>query len=354
MTAAALLLDAAALALHFAGLRIPGFADRYAAVMNPVLVGTLGRFSGLLPFSLAELLLFLIPAALLVSVVRIFRRKLAPALFLKRVFLVLSVIIFLFVVNEDIYFKQTPLAVRYGLERDAYTTEELTEACRAFAAEAGAWAGKVERDEQGLMVTSPALKNRVRASMQALGKTYPVLSGWYPAPKGVLASLLLSYSNFTGVYSMFTIEANYNRDMVQYNVPFTMCHELSHLRGITSEKEANYVGWLACMRSEDPDLHYSGTLLGWIYLSNELYARDRGTWYEIASSMDPRVNADLDANTLFWDSYRGTVSETTSDLNDTFLKAEGLKEGVDSYDLVVDLIVTAYVKGVPDVILFRQ
>ncbi len=349
-----LLLDAAALALHFAGLRVPGFADRYAAVMNPVLVGTLGRISGLLPFSLAELLLFLIPAALLFELAQLVRRKLSPVLFLKRFSLVLSVIIFLFVINEDVYFKQTPFAVKYGLERDAYTTEELTAACRALAAEAGAWAGEVTRDEQGLMTVSPALRDRVRGSMQALGKTYPALSGWYPPPKGVLASILLDYSDFTGVYSMFTVEANYNRDMVQYNVPFTMCHELSHLRGITSEKEANFIGWLACMRSGDPDMHYSGALIGWIYCGNELYVRDYDTWYEIASSMDPRVNADIEANSRFWDAYRGTVSETTSDLNDTFLKAEGLEEGVDSYDLVVDLIVTAYVKGVPDVILFRQ
>lgn len=322
--------------------------------MNPLLVGTLGRLTGLLPFSLAELLLFLIPAALLYAAVLLLRRKLKPAVFLKRVFLCLSVLIFLFVVNEDVYFKQTPFAVKYGLERDAYTTEELTEACRALAAEAGAWAGKVERDENGLMKASPALRDRARSSMQALGNTYPALAGWYPAPKPVLASFLLSYADFTGVYSMFTVEANYNREMVRYNVPFTMCHELSHLRGITSEKEANFIGWLACMRSEDPDMHYSGALLGWIYCSNELYVRDYDTWYEIASSVDPRVNADLDENTRFWDAHRGTVSETTSELNDTFLKAEGLSEGVDSYDLVVDLIVTAYVKGVPDVILFRQ
>lgn len=41
-----------------------------------------------------------------------------------------------------------------------------------------------------------------------------------------------------GVYSPFTVEANYNGDMPDYNVPHTLCHELSHLKGFMREDEA--------------------------------------------------------------------------------------------------------------------
>ena len=58
--AAALSADLAACLLRYSARSIPGFADRYTDVMNPLLVNTLGRISGVFPFSLAEVLLYLI------------------------------------------------------------------------------------------------------------------------------------------------------------------------------------------------------------------------------------------------------------------------------------------------------
>jgi hypothetical protein len=53
---------------------------------------------------------------------------------------------------------------------------------------------------------------------------------------------------------------------------------------------------------------------------------------------------DIIWNTAFWDAYEGSVSETADQLNDTYLKTEGLEAGTASYDQVVDMIVT-YTKG---------
>lgn len=47
------------------------------------------------------------------------------------------------------------------------------------------------------------------------------------------------------------MEANYNRQMYVANVPATLCHELSHLKGVILEDEANFLGYLACVSSED-------------------------------------------------------------------------------------------------------
>ena len=46
-------------ALHAASRHIGGFADAYAALMNPVLVNTLGRIMGLFSFSWGEMLIYL-------------------------------------------------------------------------------------------------------------------------------------------------------------------------------------------------------------------------------------------------------------------------------------------------------
>ena len=76
------------------------------------------------------------------------------------------------------------------------------------------------------------------------------MEGFYPRPKKLAVSEVLSYQGLTGIYLPFTIEANYNGDMTAYNIPFTVCHELSHLRGFMEEREANFIAFLACIGSD--------------------------------------------------------------------------------------------------------
>ena len=85
---------------------------------------------------------------------------------------------------------------------------------------------QVERDDDGIMRTDDGVQERAVKAMQALGETYPELSGYYPEPKGLFNPWILSVQQLSGIYSPFTIEANYNSGMVDYNIPFTACHEL--------------------------------------------------------------------------------------------------------------------------------
>ena len=176
------------------------------------------------------------------------------------------------------------------------------------------------------------------AAMQRLAEQYPSLGGYYPQPKPVAISWILSVQQCSGVYSPFTIEANYNRDMTAYNIPHTICHELSHLRGFMREDEANFIGYLACLGSEDADYRYSGYLLGWIYAGNALSKRDYDAYNQLYAMLDESVVADLEKNSEFWNRYEGEVAEVQEKVNDAYLKANGQVHGVQSYGRVVDLM----------------
>ena len=76
---AGLLADLAACLLRYSARSVPGFADRYTDVMNPLLVNTLGRISGVFPFSLAEMLLCLIIFTLLAALARVISSAAGPA-----------------------------------------------------------------------------------------------------------------------------------------------------------------------------------------------------------------------------------------------------------------------------------
>ena len=328
-----------------------GAADAYRSVMNPFWVGTLGRVMGWVPCSVAELLIVgamgLVAGWIFVFIFRLVKKRplremvLRAARFLA---LVAGVMLFLFEAGEGVYFSCTTFAERYGLLRGAYTTEELTAVCLDLAEAVNVTADEVTRDGDGYMAVDEGLKDRVRTAMAALGEDYPELGGFYPRPKGVLIAPAMSYADLAGIYSIFTVEANYNRDMTDYNLPFTMCHELSHLKGVMPENEANFIGFLACIRSGDADIRYSGLLTAWIYCGNELYKRDHDTWTVIYEGLDERVRADLRANSAFWDRYKGPVREASREINDSYLKALGLESGFESYNEVVDLIISWYLQ----------
>ena len=180
------------------------------------------------------------------------------------------------------------------------------------------------------------------ANVQILAEKYPDMKGYYPHPKPVCVSEILSYQNLSGVYSPFTIEANYNGDMQDYNIPFTACHELSHLRGFMQEQEANFIAFLACSGSEEEAFAYSGYLMGWILCMNVLYRADYDAWEEVRSQLPQEAEQDLKLNREFWAEYDGRIAEVSNRVNDTYLKANGQSDGVKSYNRMVDLIVAYY------------
>ena len=145
-----------------------------------------------------------------------------------------------------------------------------------------------------------------------------------------------------GVYSPFTVEANYNGDMPDYNVPHTLCHELSHLKGFMREDEANFISYLACYNSDNTELRYSGAMMGLIHATNRLYRYDPNAWQEIYTLLPEGVLRDLAANSRYWKKYETPVGETADRWNDAYLKANDQTDGVQSYGRMVDLLIAFY------------
>ena len=327
---------------------MPQFADIYADHLNAFWVNTLGRLSSLFDFSVVEILIYILVLSAVILTGRIIwgniRRKGNGKLYGKDelliVILLASLIFFLFECNQDLYFYRTSFAETYGFGQGSYSTEDLESVCRMLADKANDLSSQVRRDESEVMQCDGDIRNRSRLAMMALGEKYAYLGGWFPKAKPLFVSELLSYSNMTGIYSAYTIEANYNTDMTPYNIPFTMCHELSHLKGVMQENQANFCAYLACTGAEDPDIQYSGYLMAWVYCGNELYRRDYDAWKEISGTLEHVCNIDLKNNNEFWADHEGKVSEATENFNDSWLKSHGQSDGTLSYDKVVDLIIS--------------
>lgn len=326
----------------------PAFAQWYSIHIYPVWVNTTGRLMGLFPVSVVEFLLYIFIIGILVAGGRTIRRirrdghrRQEMCSWLAGLFLAAAVLFFLYIINCGINYHRVSFSESSGIEATEYSVEDLEAVCRWLTEEVNEYSGSVKRDEDGVFAANDVEVQAVDA-MQKLGEEYPELDGYYPKPKGLIFPWILSVQNLTGVYSPFTVEANYNSGMVDYNKPFTVCHELSHLRGFMQEEEANFIAFLACRGSKEEAFRYSGNLTGWIYCMNVLYKVDYEAWEEVRSELAAEVEADLRANREFWAKYDGTVAEVSNRVNDTYLKANGQEKGVTSYNYMVDLIVAYY------------
>ncbi|MCR1840168.1 DUF3810 domain-containing protein [Murimonas intestini] len=340
-----ILLSASTLLLFIAD-KSAVFAQWYCDYVYRYLVEIFGRFFSLFPFSVSEIALYTLLLGLcggfLVFLYRIAFKKSRLVTLAKSgtsLLLILSVLLFTYTLGCGINYKKASFSRQNNLFTREYTKNELADLCRKLTEDVNYWAPMVARNEDGVAVEGSGLKKEAVNAMKSLSQSYKDLQGYYPRPKKLLVSDILSVQKTSGIYSPFTIEANYNSDMTAFNLPFTACHELSHLRGYMQEDEANFIAYLACMSSDSPDFKYSGSLLAWIYTTNVLYRTDADLYSQVRSSLLPDVEADLNANTMFWRQYDGQIAKAASKVNDTYLKANGDSDGVSSYNRMVDLLV---------------
>ena len=314
---------------------VPGFGTWYAHHIYPWIVGSVGRVTGLFPFSVVELGLYGLILLLALDVWYLLRKKWC-SIFSRWLFIT-GALLFLYTANCGINYYASSFSSYAGLEDGTYTVEELDAMCSDLVElvnESAKTGRQVYRENRS------AWRAEAVKAMQAAGETFSCLSGFYPKPKEVLVSQILSVQQLCGIYSPFTIEANFNGDMPDYNVPHTLCHELSHLKGFMREDEANFIGYLACISSEKEAFRYSGYLTGWVYAGNALARVDMSRYIELTNQLCGEARQDLDENSDFWNRYESKVSEAATQMNDTYLKMNSQTEGVKSYGRMVDLMLS--------------
>lgn len=265
----------------------------------------------------------------------------------------------------------------FGEDDGEYSSVELVALYNKVAEECNRLAEEMKRNEAGEVIyISPQgteisvrdadgwkkglaeMADQAGGMMQRLGESYPQLRGWYPRPKALIFSDFMCQQYMQGYYFPFSMEANYNDVMHILNIPSTMCHELAHLRGYIYEDEANFIGYLACVQSEDPFFQYAGYLSVLNYLSNDIYklrTTALGAYEETVAVVAPvTVSERVWKDNIFvadeeWDRINGKALLDTEFVDaaadvfiDTNLKVNGIADGKFSYNRVVRLLMQYY------------
>lgn len=135
--------------------------------------------------------------------------------------------------------------------KSAYTKKNLATLRDYLVEQCNTLADQIDRDEQGTAVYSGDLIAESVHAMETMGQQYDRLSGYYVTPKYLKCSEFFSQQYIMGYYFPFSMEANINSVMYITNVAPTVCHELAHTKGFIFENDANMIGYLACIQSDD-------------------------------------------------------------------------------------------------------
>ena len=155
-------------------------------------------------------------------------------------------------------------------------------------------------------------------------------------------SIILSYLGIKGYYNPFTNEANVNSEIPDILIPVTIYHELAHKQGFASESDANFIGFFNAYNNHEAEIQYSASFFAFRYLYHDLYKMNPNSAENIYESLNSEVKNDFSIVSNFWIYYSNRFQKIQKNIFDLFLKTNGQKKGINSYDEVVKLLLFTF------------
>ncbi|MBV8368418.1 MAG: DUF3810 family protein [Candidatus Eremiobacteraeota bacterium] len=330
----ALALDALAVVLAYAASSAPlprgwiehGYANGFFAALNRALV----PLTNAVPFAAGDLELLVVLVALIWWWLRAVRgaprgrKRYAVLALLAHTAGIVALGIVVFELLWGLNYRRATVAARVD-----YSEQRVTAAAVARFSErivgilnhdvAAAHAERLDREK---------LRDAYEPVIARLGDDWEVA---VTVPKTTILEPYYEAAGIGGQYSPFSFETFLNASFLPFEVPRAQAHEWAHVGGFTDEGDANYIGTLACLRSDDPLIRYSGAY--WTYFELPEAQRRR-------LRLDPRVVADFKASRArFLLHYKPQLFAFQWRFYDRFLRSNGVRGGVASYGFFLKLLV---------------
>lgn len=239
------------------------------------------------------------------------------------------------------YFK-TPIKDSYQTELDS--VEELKFLAENYFSKASAYRLKVHENEKGVFISrlgNDELIVEIQQSVLKLDEYSELSFSGFRQPnlKKSLYSEISTYLGISGYYNPFTNESQYNSVNPDSRKIFAQLHETAHQYGFASESEANFVGFLIGLNSENPDLQYVVNFRAMRSLLNRIL------WYDpefvkgfIENKYTAGMKRDREFELELDEKYDNVSDDAFALMNEAFLRLNN-QEGLQSYGRFVELLV---------------
>lgn len=245
----------------------------------------------------------------------------------------LGALVFFFLILWGFNYQRTPIFQQLGLKPKALDLVELKEEIWITQRLVLQYRGYITQDTTAITEILPYddLETLVRINMgenlDMLGLNFtgkPRTKMFYPA--GFMRKM-----GILGIYFPFTGESYIDPTLHPLEQPFTIAHEMAHSYGVTDEGEANFIAWVICSNSEHPLLRYSGQLRLLTYQFRDFYRIAPDEYKLFMKTLDRGIVNDLKSLQKASEAVKPISIELSRKSNDIFLKSQGVKAGVNSY-----------------------
>ena len=312
---------------------------RFSTALYPAIQRVVTPASNLAPFALFDLLTVAGAVLLVVALVRGIRaarreRRIAPlGRSLARIVTAAAIVYLMFLALWGFNYRRVPMTERLVMERAAPDEAavallglEAVQQMNALYEEAHrlGWNGD-PRADAGLIDAFMSVQRRLSDADPAVpGRLKQTLYGPY-----------FRWTSVDGMVNPFALEVLANPDLLPWERSFVAAHEWAHLAGYADESEANFVGWLTCVRAGVP-AQYSAWLYLYWQVSGEVTAADR---MRLRDALDAGPLRDVEA--IVDRLRRGQLRLLRNAswlVYDQYLRANRVEEGIRSYGQVVTLL----------------
>lgn len=150
--------------------------------------------------------------------------------------------------------------------------------------------------------------------------------------KPSLFGVVGNYMGYSGYFNPLTGEAQINTYMPAFTLPFTAAHESAHQDGEARESDANFIGFLKALASNDSSLLYSAHLEMFLYANGAIRQSDSTRAKSLFKQLPPIAQKDIKVYRAFLKKYQGPIDAATTWFYTRFLQFNNQPEGMRSYD----------------------
>lgn len=288
------------------------------------------------PFSVGDLIYTIAIAYFLKSIWR-FKRLLRWSALIKMLG-GFGLLFFLFHIQWALHYHQTTLSSLTNAPSN-YSSAELEEFTQHLIQQTNQLQERLSQNDS-IPVEVPYTTDKIfDIATEAIRNRYQ-----YPTSniKKSMFSLPLSYMGYGGYINPFTLEAQVNAYQPKLRLLTTSAHEIAHQLGYAAEEEANFIAIDAALQSEDPYMQYAGYHLALGYTLGDCRKRKNIDSKALYQELHTGVLQQYRQVSAFWQSYQNPLEPLFKKSYDSYLKANNQTAGINSYSLVVGLLLHKY------------
>ncbi|MEJ5996168.1 DUF3810 domain-containing protein [Pedobacter sp. Du54] len=309
----------------------------YSTGIYPVISICLRWFSSIFPFALGDMLYFCLLIFAFIQFFLLFKNRKSLTkndrfIIPLKTLNILFVLYISFKLLWGLNYSRPSISSQLSIHDNKYSVKELISLSNFFIDRLNGLQPKINPKQT---YTLKEIKDKSVLAYRKMQQKQSFFTYHVPSFKPSLSGWATSTIGIEGYYNPLTGEANLNMLLPSWVLPFVACHEISHQLGVAREDEANLVGYLTAVNSDDVNFQYSANYNMLRYLLLEVRIKSPEDYEALYKKITPGVLANFKAESEFWQKYNSEMSGYMNVAFDKFLKLNNQKKGIKSYQNIV-------------------